>query len=150
MKIYQNNNAVNFCASIVRPYKSAINSDLGFEPATKKDMINFYDRQIKELQRQKKEYLELDEFMHSDEIKKMIEKLPEEDSILMQRHCNKDNMLRLEYESQSDFINKEIMHFMKNPEYSDVFQFIPFNHNHELDKNGIKIWLSKLLHIVYR
>ena len=111
-------------------------------------MADFYDERIKKIQLQKKEYLELDEFMHSDEIKKIVEKLPDEDSVIITQHCCKDNMPRLNYESQNNSIIKEVVRCLKSPKGTNISEFSPFNNNHELDKKGIKIWLYRLLHII--
>ncbi len=89
MYIGKVSNAASFAAKIIRQQDLNYDFQTGKQSinySSKKDVTDSYDKQIFALQRQKAAALELDEFMHSDEVRELVSKLPENDEIEI---CNK-------------------------------------------------------------
>ena len=84
------NSQVCFNAKLVRKKNDDDKS------ASKSDLIKSYDKQIEAIQAQKKRALELDEFMHSKKIAKLLEKLPQTDEIRV------SNELKFETDSEGE------------------------------------------------
>lgn len=112
---------------------------------TRQDAVKFYDEKINEWKLKKKEYLELDDFIHSEDIKKRIDALPDADSIRIERHCCRDDSPKLLYLADDSRTFKLISKFNK-----DLFMVNPYDEKGRLKKDEIKEWLSELLLAVHR
>ena len=124
-------------------------SDFGYEK-TKQETMSEYDEKIKELRFLKKQAKEFDDFMRSDEVKLLIQKLPDEDEIVMRNECISEDrgwndiqikpfeLSYVQFEDKCEFI-KPCGKYARE-------KYFPFVQNNDgtINKEGIKAWLWNL------
>lgn len=136
-------NNISFCAKLVRQEKKS------GKYAAKKDIIKSYDKQIELIQEQKKRALELDDFMHSKKITKLIEELPKDDVVrVANKFCFKvtpDNNLK-RYDHLVGFFHKEDADNFERSSLSDTFISVQ-KKDGSIDKDKIERYLQEMVKI---
>ena len=127
-------------------------SDFGYEK-TKQETMADYDEKIRQLRSLKKQAQEFDDFMRSDEIKAMMQKLPVYDEVVMRNECS------FEDKGWDDIQARpfELMYIQQEDKYEFIqptgrntkdkyFAFIQ-NSDGTINKEGIKAWLENLVYL---
>jgi len=144
MKISSVNN-LNFGAKLISNMSTGYSTKVR-KSLSKEEISKNYDNQIKEIKKQKKVALELDEFLKSDEINELIKQLPEDDEVEIISLLN-DRPMRLEYYPKATKYKARLWQLsISQNAYKPVnYNICPAqNEEGELDKNGIKTWLEKV------
>ena len=145
MKInFQN---LNFSARLSR------NPDMFGYEKTKQETMESYDKKIRELKLLKKQAKEFDEFMRSDEIKLLLQKLPEQDEVILRNEytlrdkgwddiqAEPFELLYIQDEEKYEFIKPSGKYASEKH-----FRFVQ-NNDGTINKDGIMIWLNNLVHL---
>ena len=128
--------------------KLMFNSDIpsnGFKSLSKEEIAQEYDKQIAIIQSGKKKAMELDEFMHSDKVTSLIDKLLEEDQIdiasLLSTEDSVDEGSMIKPEKfelfyYADTVEREIEAEKQSLDYIEAQ-----NDDGSINKEGILNWL---------
>lgn len=139
-------NNTSFKAQILREPRiiQGPNNTTTIKVSSKQGILDTYDEQIKKLTEQKNAAKELDDFMHSKEIREITAKLPQEDIISIEsgfRIEEKGNIYTIGKMAMSLYYDSDIMNEKaaqklgtKNPQNADG----------SIDKKGIKGWLLNI------
>ena len=142
---------ISFQCHVQRPLKANIQSgSKNYNPATRQDMEDYYDAKINNEMRKKREFLELDDFMFGDEIKRKLNLLPKKDVIKITKHGYMDDSIRLIYSTEDAGRIRSINANQKKEtdgEYSNTLK--AFDDKGNLDKEGIKKWLDSITRAVF-
>ena len=138
----------NFLGRLVRNTRTVTNAQgKDTQKSTSREYVeSFYNRQIKTIEKQKKHALEFDDFMHSDQVSKMIKELPAGDKIEINSIPSDDNIIEV----------NELLLIYK-PSYPDyTFANLTGSEedeisiqsvqkpNGQIDKKGIIDWLQRI------
>lgn len=131
---------------------------------TKEEIIRHFDKQIDVIEFQKQKALELEDFMQSDEVKTILEQLPEEDKILSSPLLMTGYRINLPdivqptrikltyYTNSADSISKINRYNFKANNYPyglvNISVFTAQNKDRSIDKKGIINWLKELRGII--
>ena len=116
-------------------------------PSLSKVLVE-YDKAISDITTQRENVLKLDEFMHSDEIKGLVEKLPREDKVIIKNRYHKDGgseLLKLSYSTLDPLRIKSFTSGGFSSECS-----VCTADESDIDRNKIVDWLKMLRKIVYK
>lgn len=145
-----NSTNLNFTAKLQRHSHPVYNSSW-----TKKEMIEDYDSKIRFLQQQKKDAIEFDNFMRSNEVRELVSKLPQEDEVRMfNGYYLPNDAMDVDDSMPFSLIYKEADELADDDEYGysgssallSMKQFSDVqNPDGTLNKEGIKAWLNVLV-----
>ena len=140
---------ISFGAKIERETIRHLYSPKIIEKPTLEQVMNDYDEAINNITWQKKSAQELDEYMHSDEVKAIVDKLPPNDTITIHskfKGSYAKNGFHLSYSTKSASVIKRILkHSKKNEHYSD---FPAQTRDGSINKEGILHWLNTIADMV--
>ena len=140
---------LSFGASVKRESLRHLFSKKTIDNPTLKDITDDYDAAIENIRRQKQSAIELDEFMHSDEVKAALDKLPKNDSVKI---CSRyrgiyiKNGLHLMYLTDNGSIISKILNNPNNERYFSSKE--AQNSDGSIDKEGILSWLNSICEVL--
>jgi len=141
---------INFTAKITRNWD-------GRQSETREQLTHSYDLEIQTIQKQKEKIIELDKFMHSSEIKPLLEKLPKRDIVDIQDNTflngynSNEKEIFLEYMPMTEATNKKAFNGSSRIQTWHLGMYGQiWTEDGTLNKKGIKIWLNKLANFMSR
>lgn len=140
----QSVNSTSFGAKLLRQTKVARDKATGEKynkECTKSQLIKSYDSQIEKIKEQKKRAMELDTFMRSDEVMKLVKKLPKNAEVEVA------SKFELNFDSSNEDIileNARIIYENDNPESCCLEAIDAQMQDGSIDKKGIIKWLKYL------
>ena len=167
MKISPVSSVLNYKAKVVSNSTLGVHKARHNEGLSKKEVAEHYNEQIKRIEAQKMRAIELQDFMQSNEVQKILDKLPKEDEVeldsLLKSNAGingvdmiKPKKMMLYYIPatiiNSNKINQYDSDFNRNKDYKDAAinhrKKVVQNDDGTIDKDGIVGWLNEIVEIL--